>query len=92
MRTCVLCVFIDSKGGFRAFLFPPPDNTGFWSCSSIHHVQIANGVPERDLMTSQETRTIKLFGENDEKYRSFSNTSMGKQMNVGTRITTDLPD
>lgn len=77
-NVCVVCLLIP-KGGFCAFFPPLPDiKAAFWSCCSIHHTQIANGVPGRDLMTSQEARTIKLFGENDEKYSSFSHTSLGK--------------
>ena len=73
MRLCVLCVFIQSSRGFSAFF--PDIKVGFWSCCSIYHAQIANGVPDRDLMTSQEALTNEWFWVNqvkyDEKYSSF---------------------
>lgn len=49
---CVVCVG-ESSGGFCAFFFPDV-NAGIWSYCNIYHAQIANGVPDRDHMTSQE--------------------------------------
>lgn len=102
MTPCVLCVFIESSGGSLPFF--PDINAGFWSCCSIYHAQIANGVPNWDLMTSQEASTIELFWvkqvEHDEKYSSFSYKIFRKiekcywhrNQHWSSRLTWTLPD